>query len=186
MPINNLWNEEELKEDLATAIRADLEKIKVLKESTYGILENWTGSASDERALSDISTKLNFANSAVQVRNLKLGILNTALNENELMSSVLQVKQAYSEMYNPKGVEVVVNVGDKIEPHNFVENFEVLPKDTTVGFTYGKPSTATPIKPGRVIVTVKYPDNSIDIVHGSLTVIEKPNTANDRDENNPS
>ncbi|OTO01310.1 Rib/alpha-like domain-containing protein, partial [Enterococcus sp. 5B3_DIV0040] len=97
--------------------------------------------------------------------------------EAELAEEVPADNHSMALDYNPQGKEIVAYVGDTIEPLAGIQNpeaFDLLPKGTTVTWSYGEPSTEKTLNKAKISITFTYPDNSIDVVPSALTVLERP------------
>lgn len=92
-PVAQLWDEANLKEQLKAAIKADLQHLRTLREQVDSLLTNYEDNRANRGALTSKAVSTGFASRAINVRNVKLGILRSALNHNELMSSVLRDKE---------------------------------------------------------------------------------------------
>lgn len=89
--------------------------------------------------------------------------------QNTLTHAVSQAQQ-----YNPKGKEIIISIGNPLQPLDFIQNAEAitkLPQGTTVNWTYGEPKTDTTYQKAAISITFTYPDGSTDIVPASLTVL---------------
>lgn len=83
-----------------------------------------------------------------------------------------------ASQYNLKGQDIVVNVGDKVDPLLGIykpEAFKMLPEGTILAWKYGEPKTDKKIDRDKVSISVKYPDGTEDIVYTTLTVKENYN-----------
>ena len=103
-----------------------------------------------------------------------LDYVRSALVQSEPL--ILKDTRPDAHRFNPKGQDIVVNVGEKVDPLLGIykpEAFELLPKGTAVVWTYGEPKTDKLLERGKVSISVKYPDGTEDIVYTTLTVKEK-------------
>ncbi|WP_018370261.1 ZmpA/ZmpB/ZmpC family metallo-endopeptidase, partial [Streptococcus marimammalium] len=106
-PIQNLWDDQLLLEDLKIAVIKDLAEIKKIKDISSEIFENSSISDSEKQTqLAVIAARQQFYKKATNVRAVKLNILQKALAFNDLTSAILSSPITSVPLVSPQALDL--------------------------------------------------------------------------------